>query len=55
MSDIEQADIQTLAASIRAVGMLQYPLVEAGIDPKGKPTGNYLVNAGERQPLQTRA
>jgi hypothetical protein len=27
--------------------MLQYPVVEPGLGPRGKPTGNYLVNAGQ--------
>ena len=42
-----KADIQAFAASIAAIGMLQYPVVEPELGPKGKPTGNYLVNAGE--------
>jgi ParB family transcriptional regulator, chromosome partitioning protein len=46
-----KADIQALAASISAIGMLQYPLVEPETGPKGKPTGNYLVNAGEGRRL----
>jgi ParB family chromosome partitioning protein len=31
--------------------MLQYPVVEPEIGPKGKPTGHYLVNAGEGRRL----
>lgn len=46
-----KADIQALAASIRAIGMLQFPLVEPEIGPKGKQTGHYLVNAGEGRRL----
>jgi ParB family transcriptional regulator, chromosome partitioning protein len=46
-----KADIQALAASIRAIGMLQYPVVEPETGPKGKPTGHYLVNAGEGRRL----
>jgi hypothetical protein len=46
-----KADITALAASIGALGMLQYPVIEPEADPKGKPTGNYLVNAGEGRPL----
>src|SRR5579863_4636765 len=46
-----KADIQALAASIAALGMLQYPVVEPEIGPKGKPTGFYLVNAGEGRRL----
>jgi ParB family chromosome partitioning protein len=46
-----KADIKALAASIAAVGMLQYPLVEPEVGQKGKPTGNYLVNAGEGRRL----
>lgn len=46
-----KADIQALAASIAALGMLQYPVVEPELGPKGKPTGCYLVNAGEGRRL----
>lgn len=46
-----KADIQALAASIGAVGMIQYPVVEPEIGPRGKPTGFYLVNAGEGRRL----
>jgi ParB family transcriptional regulator, chromosome partitioning protein len=46
-----KADITALAASIGALGMLQYPVVEPELGPKGKPTGNYLVNAGEGRRL----
>ena len=46
-----KADIQAFAASIAALGMLQYPVVEPELGPKGKPTGNYLVNAGEGRRL----
>jgi len=42
-----KAEIKAFAASIAAIGMLQYPVVEPETGPKGKPTGNYLVNAGE--------
>jgi ParB family chromosome partitioning protein len=45
------ADIKAFAASIAAIGMLQYPVVEPELGPKGKPTGNYLVNAGEGRRL----
>jgi ParB family transcriptional regulator, chromosome partitioning protein len=45
------ADIMALAASISSLGMLQYPVVEPEIGTKGKPTGNYLVNAGEGRRL----
>jgi ParB family chromosome partitioning protein len=45
------ADIRAFAASIAAIGMLQYPVVEPEIGAKGKPTGNYLVNAGEGRRL----
>jgi ParB family transcriptional regulator, chromosome partitioning protein len=45
------ADIQALAASIAALGMLQYPVVEPELGPKGKPTGDYLINAGEGRRL----
>ena len=46
-----KADIQAFAASIAALGMLQYPVVEPEIGLKGKPTGIYLVNAGEGRRL----
>lgn len=46
-----KADIIALAASIGAIGMLQYPVVEPELGPKGKPTGDYLVNAGEGRRL----
>jgi ParB family chromosome partitioning protein len=46
-----KADIKAFAASIAAIGMLQYPVVEPELGPKGKPTGNYLVNAGEGRRL----
>jgi ParB family transcriptional regulator, chromosome partitioning protein len=46
-----KADIAALAASIAALGMLQYPVVEPESGTKGKPTGSYLVNAGEGRRL----
>jgi ParB family chromosome partitioning protein len=46
-----KADIRAFAASIAALGMLQYPVVEPELGPRGKPTGNYLVNAGEGRRL----
>jgi ParB family transcriptional regulator, chromosome partitioning protein len=46
-----KADIGALAASIAALGMLQHPVVEPEISPRGKPTGLYLVNAGEGRRL----
>jgi ParB family transcriptional regulator, chromosome partitioning protein len=46
-----KAEIRALAASIGAIGMLQYPVVEPEIGPRGKPTGFYLVNAGEGRRL----
>src|ERR1700683_3187968 len=46
-----KADIQAFAASIAALGMLQYPVVEPELGQCGKPTGNYLVNAGEGRRL----
>jgi len=45
------AEIAALAASIASLGMLQYPVIEPEHGPKGKPTGNYLVNAGEGRRL----
>ncbi len=41
-----KGDIQALSASIAAIGMLQYPVVE----PETGPTGFYLVNAGGGPP-----
>jgi ParB family transcriptional regulator, chromosome partitioning protein len=46
-----KAEIKAFAASIAAVGMLQYPVVEPELGPRGRPTGNYLVNAGEGRRL----
>jgi ParB family chromosome partitioning protein len=46
-----KADIKAFAASIAALGMLQYPVVEPELGLRGKPTGNYLVNAGEGRRL----
>jgi ParB family chromosome partitioning protein len=46
-----KAEIKALAASIAALGMLQYPVVEQEAGPRGKPTGFYLVNAGEGRRL----
>ena len=41
------ATIEALAASIRAKGVLQPPVVEVERDGEGVPTGNYLVTIGE--------
>jgi ParB family transcriptional regulator, chromosome partitioning protein len=46
-----KAEIATLAASIGALGMLQYPVAEPELEPNGKPSGFYLVNAGEGRRL----
>lgn len=46
-----KAEITALAASIGAIGMLQYPVVEPETGARGKPTGFYLVNAGEGRRL----
>ncbi len=48
------AGIEALAASIRAKGVLQPPVVEIERDGEGVPTGNYLVTIGEgrRQALR---
>ena len=46
-----KVEIAGLAASIASLGMLQFPIVEPELGPKGKPTGNYLVNAGEGRRL----
>jgi ParB family transcriptional regulator, chromosome partitioning protein len=45
------AEIAALAASIASLGMLQFPVIEPECGAKGKPTGNYLVNAGEGRRL----
>ena len=49
------AAIEALAASIRAKGVLQAPVVESERDGEGAATGNYLVTIGEgrRQALRT--
>lgn len=41
------ATIEAFAASIRAKGVLQPPVVEIERDGEGTPTGNYLVTIGE--------
>lgn len=46
----KQAEIEALAASIRAHGMIQNPVVEPECNGK-KPTGYYLVTAGEGRRL----
>lgn len=48
------AAIEALAASIRAKGVLQAPVVEIERDREGATTGNYLVTIGEgrRQALR---
>ncbi|HBI18496.1 MAG TPA: chromosome partitioning protein ParB [Brevundimonas sp.] len=48
------ATLEALAASIRAKGVLQPPVVEIERKPDGKPTGAYLVTIGEgrRQALR---
>lgn len=52
-----EADIEALAASIAAKGVLQAPVVEPETDAEGAPTGCYLVTIGEgrRQALLLRA
>ncbi|MFN3669571.1 MAG: ParB/RepB/Spo0J family partition protein [Brevundimonas sp.] len=49
-----EAGIEALAASIKAKGVLQPPVVEIERDGAGVPTGNYLVTIGEgrRQALR---
>ena len=41
------AGIEALAASIKAKGVLQPPVVEVERDGEGAPTGSYLVTIGE--------
>ncbi|MCP3381244.1 ParB N-terminal domain-containing protein [Bradyrhizobium sp. CCGUVB4N] len=45
------AEIEALAASIASLGLLQFPVVEPELGAKDKPTGYYLVNAGEGRRL----
>lgn len=44
-------DIEALAASTTAHGVLQNPVVEPEVDAKGKPTGYFLVTIGEGRRL----
>jgi ParB family chromosome partitioning protein len=46
-----EADIEALAASIAAKGVLQAPVVEPETDGDGQPTGGYLVTIGEGRRL----
>jgi ParB family chromosome partitioning protein len=46
-----EADIEALAASIAAKGVLQAPVVEPETDEVGAPTGGYLVTIGEGRRL----
>ena len=46
-----EADIEALAASITAKGVLQAPVVEPETDADGAPTGCYLVTIGEGRRL----
>jgi ParB family chromosome partitioning protein len=46
-----EADIETLAASIAAKGVLQAPVVEPEMDEAGAATGFYLVTIGEGRRL----
>ncbi|UTP39782.1 ParB N-terminal domain-containing protein [Phenylobacterium sp. LH3H17] len=52
-----KADVEALAASIAAKGVIQPPVVEPEMDGDGLPTGYYLVTVGEgrRQALRLRA
>lgn len=45
------ADVETLAASIAAKGVLQSPVVQAERDGQGRETGAYLVTIGEGRRL----
>ncbi|MDP3115943.1 MAG: ParB/Srx family N-terminal domain-containing protein [Phenylobacterium sp.] len=49
-----EADIEALAASIAAKGVLQAPVVEPETDADGAPTGAYLVTIGEGRRLALR-
>lgn len=44
-------DIETMAASIHAKGIIQPPVVEPDLDEQGQPTGDYLVTIGEGRRL----
>lgn len=44
-------DIETLAASIHAKGIIQPPVIEPELDDAGEPTGDYLVTIGEGRRL----
>jgi ParB family chromosome partitioning protein len=46
-----EADIEALAASVAAKGVLQAPVVEPETDEAGAPTGCYLVTIGEGRRL----
>jgi ParB family chromosome partitioning protein len=46
-----EADIEALAASIAAKGVLQAPVVEPEADGEGRPTGCYFVTIGEGRRL----
>ncbi|MBN9464065.1 ParB/RepB/Spo0J family partition protein [Brevundimonas sp.] len=48
------AAIEALAASIKAKGVLQPPVVEVETNEEGAPTGNYLVTIGEGRRLALR-
>ena len=41
------AEIEALAASIKAHGLLQNPIIEPEVDKRKKPTGYFLVTVGE--------
>ena len=49
-----EASLEALAASIRAKGVLQPPVVEIERGEDGVPTGNYLVTIGEGRRLALR-
>jgi ParB family chromosome partitioning protein len=49
-----EADVETLAASIAAKGVLQAPVVEPEADEAGTATGFYLVTVGEGRRLALR-
>lgn len=48
------ADVEALAASIAAKGVLQPPVVEAERNGDGQETGSYLVSIGEGRRLELR-
>jgi len=47
-----KADIKAFAASIAALGMLQYPVVEPELGPRGKPLRDKRREIGPNEPIR---